>query len=180
MNKRTVPFVAALAVLPLFGLGCNPFASVQQSVEQTVTNSIVNQATGGKVSLNQNSNSVSFTDNKTGGTMSFGENVAIPSDFPKQAPIYPGSAAVSIVMSRTGDKSSSATLKTGDDVAKVLAWYVDQLKSYWKEESSYTANQTEIRSYTSDDGTLALTISPDEASKGSVITIVFTPKASGE
>jgi len=183
MLKRTLPFVAVTAVVSLMGAGCNPLASVQEKVEnkigQSVANSIVNTASGGKVKMDGDDNSVSFTDNKTGGSMAFGENVKIPDDFPKDAPVYPDAKAVGVIMSHTGDKSASLTLKTSDDVKTVLAWYEDQLKD-WKNDSSFTANNTEIRSYSKDEAQLSLTISPGDDDKGSTISVTYTYKEKEE
>ncbi|MFZ2804623.1 MAG: hypothetical protein WA001_05395 [Patescibacteria group bacterium] len=182
MLKRAFPIVASVAALSFLGAGCNPVASVQQSVEnkigQSVAQGIVSQATGGKVNLNENGNSVSFTDNKTGGTMAFGDNVAIPSDFPKDAPIYPGATANGVVMQKTGDMSASLTLKTTDDVAKVAAWYDAQLKSGWSQDESSNISGMEIRSYSKADAKLDLTISSGGDNAGSSIVLVYTPQSS--
>jgi hypothetical protein len=92
--------------------------------------------------------------------------------------VYPGATAIGVLISKSGDQGTSLTLKSTDDVAKVTAWYEANLKANWKQESSFSANQTEIRSYTSLDAkfALALTISPGEQNKGSMISLVKTTK----
>jgi hypothetical protein len=176
MTKQTVPFVAATAALVFMGAGCNPVASVQQKVGQVVTEGIVNQATGGKVKLDENNNTVSFTDDQNGGSVAFGDNVSIPKDFPKDAPIYPGAKAMGVVMSRSGDNSSSATLKSNDDVKTVIAWYATKLGS-WKQDASFSSDGTEIRSYSNAGAKFALTVAPGDNNSGSTLSLVYTPAA---
>jgi hypothetical protein len=176
MLKRTLSFATALAAVSFMGLGCNPLASVQQKVNDKIAEGVVNQATGGKVSVDTSKDQVVFKDNKTGGSMAFGENVTIPDNFPKDVPVYPGARAIGIVMQQDGSKDSVLTLKSDDDVAKVMAWYADRLKADWKEDSSFTANNVEIRAYSKTSAKLSLTISPGDNDKGSVISLSYSPQ----
>ena len=169
--SRVMPFVGALSAVSFMGFGCNPVASLQQKVGDAVTNKIVDSVTGGKVNVDSGSKQVTYKDNTTGSSVAYGENVTIPADFPKDVPVYPGAKAIGVVMTKTGDQGASLTLKTDDDTAKVIAWYEDQLKASWKQDSSFTANDTEIRSYSKGTAKIALTVSPGDNDKGSVISI---------
>lgn len=175
---RLVSFVSVLGAFSLFGFGCNPFASFQQNVEQkvgnAVTQGIVSGVTGGKVDIDSSGKQVTVKDNATGNVVAYGENVAIPSDFPKDIPLYPGATPIGVLISKSGDHGTSVTLKSSDDSAKVVSWYEGELKTGWKQESSFSAHGTEIRSYTKENAKLAVTITPGDNQQGSMIALVKT------
>jgi hypothetical protein len=63
-----------------------------------------------------------------------GNGVALPGDFPKDAPVYPGAIALSSVNSNDG---TMITLQTADSAEKVDEFYAKELKSQgWTTEST--------------------------------------------
>jgi len=177
---RTLPIVAGLATISLMGVGCNPFQSatdqIVQKMGQTAAETAVNQASGGKVSLDASKGQVVVKDSQTGDLMAFGENVKLPDGFPADAPIYTGAKIVSVTISKQVDKGDSLTLKSDDAVSKVASWYTDHLKSAgFTEDVSTSAGGTEIRSYKKNTIKIALTISTQgDANKGSLVTLIRT------
>ena len=172
--KHIVPLVSVAAVISLMGAGCNPLQSAQKAAEQKVADSIasgiLSKASNGKVDVNTANNQMQFKDNKTGNTVSFGENLSIPADFPKDVPIYPGSKASSIMSSQT-DKTANATLTTSDDSATVIKWYEGQF-SGWKEDENSTINNVEVREYSKDTVKITVSVWPQSGDQtGSFITL---------
>lgn len=177
MKKCILPFAAALAAVSLMGFGCNPFASVEQKVSQKVgekvAEGILNQASGGKVSVDAQDGQYSFKDNKTGASYAVGENVSIPDTFPKDVPLYAGAKALTVSVGAAGEGDAGVTLQTTDDVATVTKWYEGKLKSDgWTQSSSATFNGSEIRAYEKGEVKLSLSVIPGgDEEKRSVITI---------
>ncbi len=98
--------------------------------------------TGVQTNLNDIQNGkVSFTDPKTGAKLDIGGGT-IPSGFPKDFPVYPGSKVTS---SLSGNQNGTGngfwvTLTTADDVAKVQSYYETNLKANgWTLESTIGA-----------------------------------------
>ncbi len=174
-------FALIVASASLFGSGCNPLQTFQDKVEKTVTEKAsevaVGAMTGGKVSMDSDTNNFLYKDNKTGNTVSIGENVKLPEDLTKALPIYPGSVAKSVSVSKVDDKETAVTLRTEDDQVKVAVWYSETLKKQgWSEESSTTMGASEARSYKKGNQEISLLVFPvDEQGKGSLATLVYKP-----
>lgn len=185
-TKHIIPLVSVAAVIMLFGAGCNPFQAAQDKLEQKVADSVasgvLSKATGGKVDVNTDKGQMNFKDNKTGSSVSIGENMDIPDDFPKDVPIYPGAKASSI-MTSTSEKTANATLTSGDEATKITKWYEDKFKSEgWTEDNSSTINDVEVRSYTKDLVKVTLSVWPnkDEGKTGSFITLSRSEEKASE
>lgn len=178
-----IPRLALLsAALMLMGFGCNPFRSVEEKVSQKigekVAEGVVSGVTGGKVKMDADGGQVTFkSDEGDGGTVVFGEDVKIPSDFPKDVPMYPGAKAQAVVVGKAGD-GATLTLKTDDDAKKVVEWYASETtKAGWEQESTFAANDLELRTYAKGDAKLTLSVSKaSEGEKGSVISLVRSEK----
>lgn len=185
-TKHIVPLVSVVAAISLMGLGCNPFQAAQEKMEQKVADSIaggvLSKATGGNVNLDTEKGQMKFKDNKTGSTVSIGENMEIPEDFPKDVPVYPGAKANSIMTSTT-EKTANATLTSGDDAVKITKWYEEKFKGEgWTEENSSTINDVEVREYSKDQVKITLSIWPnkDEGKTGSFITLSRSEEKASE
>jgi len=179
MSKTTpVAFALAAASLILFGAGCNPFQSVQNKIGEKVTEGIVNQATGGKVNINSQGQQVTYTDNKTGATSAFGEDVKLPDGFPKDAYIYPGTKITGVTLSKENGVSASVILTTSDASKAVADWYAKTAKDNgYTEASSFTVNGMESRSYTKGNATITMNATPDTDKGTTSIVVVYEEKA---
>ncbi|HEX6977360.1 MAG TPA: hypothetical protein VF185_03315 [Patescibacteria group bacterium] len=99
----------------------------------------IQDKTGVQTNLNDIQNGkVSFTDPKTGAKLDIGGG-SVPSDFPKDFPIYPGAKVTS---SLSGNQTGTGngfwvTLSTTDEVSKVQSYYETNLKTNgWNIEST--------------------------------------------
>lgn len=75
---------------------------------------------GGTVKYTQDGNSATATD-ENGNKISVGENVKIPSNFPKTVPLYPGVTYTLANVNADGSAAYSGTTK--DNVATIIAWF---------------------------------------------------------
>ncbi|MSR85492.1 hypothetical protein EXS71_03620 [Candidatus Uhrbacteria bacterium] len=169
----------AMISLIFLGVGCNPVAKIQEKVAEKAVEGLINKSTGGKASVDIGDNKMTFTNNKTGESMAYGENLTIPESFPRDVPIYPGAKAVAIVTAKEGSQSASLNLVSTDEAAKVTAWYADQMKQGgWTEASSMTVTGADIRTYEKGKVKLAVTIigstDENEKNKESSISLVRT------
>ncbi|MCC7522565.1 hypothetical protein IT407_02070 [Candidatus Uhrbacteria bacterium] len=127
MNTRNTLASAMLASLALMGLGCNPFAGVQEKINQKIGEAIVEKgmeaASGGKLDIDAEGGSFNVTDPKTGETISLGMGAKIPAGFPTDIPRYEGSIAS--IASLSGDKKRAvlAVTVTGVDSDELAVWY---------------------------------------------------------
>lgn len=184
--KHIVPMVSLVAAISLMGLGCNPFQAAKEKAEQkvadSITSGILSKATGGDVDVDTGKGAMVYKDNKTGSSVSIGENMDIPDDFPKDVPVYSGAKASSIMTNST-EKSASATLTSADDAAKITAWYEAKFKADgWTEDSNSTINKVEVRSYSKGDVKITISVWPneDEGKTGSFITLSRTEEKASE
>lgn len=95
--------------------------------------------------VNVNSNGAGYTVNTPQGNLQVG-NAALPSDWPKDVPTYPGASVTTSYSGTSGGKSGAAVvLKTSDSVAKVGDWYKAQLAANgWTVNGSYQAGGVTI------------------------------------
>jgi len=171
-KKSLLPFALGLLVLPLFGLGCNPF----QSAQDRIASGIISGATGGKVTVDSQGNKIEFKDVNGQGTVTMGGSeagVPIPSDFPSDVPVYPGSKAI-VVVNTTADHTASLSLQTDDSTDKVLNWYVDQFKTGWKQEASMNLGDGQIRMYSKDKVRIQIMISLNKDENKTTIIVTRT------
>ncbi|MFH1078089.1 MAG: hypothetical protein V1745_02285 [Patescibacteria group bacterium] len=153
MSKTSIAaFSLVASSLVLFGWGCNPFQAAQDKIAEKVAEGMVENATGADVDLS--TNSVTVTDDKTGTTASFGEDVKLPDDFPSDMPMYPGAKLTGVTLSRTDGISGWVTMTTADEIKKVVDWFAEEMKGKgWTTESSMTVNGSEYRSWKKDETT---------------------------
>lgn len=172
-THKLVPFVIGLGALSFFGLGCNPFASLQQKVEekvgQSVAEGVLGAATKGQVDLNKNN--VQFRDNKTGDFTAYGEDLKLPDDFPKDLQTPSGAKLIGVNLAGT-KKTASVTFDTTGDVASVVSFYKNLLeKDGYKESQSLSANGMEIRAYEKSGLKISFTAAPKDGG-GATTTVV--------
>ena len=165
MNKILISFLG----LSLFGFGCS-MPSFSQAVADKYAESAVEKATGGKIDVSSDKGTVSYQD-KDGNQISVGENAAMPANFPKEIPQYPGGTTLSASVAKDGQASLS--IRTSDASAVVMSWMETTLtKDGWKQASQMASGDFSVRTYTKDKATIGVTIVPDgEGKGGSLLTI---------
>ncbi len=158
----------ASASLLFLGAGCLP--SPQNLIQGAIENKINNElGTDGSVKINDDG--VSVTDKKDGSTTSFGENVALPENFPKDVPIMDGAKVAGVAV--TKDQGSWITMTTGKSVDEVVAWYQDKLTAGGFEMiSTYSGDGMTTKSYTK--GTIAIDFVVSAGSEGDPTSIMLT------
>jgi hypothetical protein len=105
----------------------------------------IESKTGVKMDLTNGKEGVSFTDSKTGESVSFGEQ-KIPDNFPKDFPIYPGAKPAGTMSGGNTQKDSIGfwvIFSSGDSVDKVKAYYDTELKAKgWTIDSNMTIDKS--------------------------------------
>ena len=177
MRRQTTSFAIALsavAVLSLYGLGCNPFQKAQDKINENIAEGILGKVTGGKVDIKEGGNQITYKDSKTGGTTAFGEDVKLPDDFPKSALIYPGAKVSGVTVSHENGDSAWVMYYSGDEVSKVVEWYNKEAKDKgWKEDSNLAYDKAVMQTFTKDNEKMSMNIGPsDDAAKGKSTVIV--------
>lgn len=127
MNKTSVAFVSFLCALSVMGLGCNPFAGVQERINQkigeTVAEKIIEAGSGGKIDVDASEGGFSFKDPKTGEAVSLGTNVKIPDGFPSDIPRYEGSLPSIASLSKDGKRAVLAVTVFNVESKTLAEWY---------------------------------------------------------
>lgn len=108
------------------------------------------------------------------GSASIGGEAKIPSDFPKDVPVYPGSKVTFAV--KTEGKNFSVAVLTKDDVAKVMDYYKRELAAKgWNstdDSLEITFEGGSSKSYSKENRVILVTVGTEESSQSSGQTIV--------
>ena len=171
MRIATTSFLA----LALLGAGCNPVQQAKEKIEQNVIENAVTNASGGKVKVDAGKGQVNVSDNGT--SASYGNDVVIPVDFPKEIPVYAG-AKVTIVSQSQAEKTAILGLHSDDPSDAVAKWYAKTLiDGGWKEESTMNLGEMALRTYTKGDATITATFIPEYSGKnGTTINLSLKNK----
>ena len=113
------------------------------------------------------------------GTVALGDNAAVPGDFPKTIPIYPG-AKVNMASHSAADKGKawSLSLETGDEQPKVVAFYASSMAASagaFKKGSDLALGDTQMTVWQSAQLDVTLMISAT-AESTTAITMTVTAK----
>jgi hypothetical protein len=139
----------------------------------------IESKTGVKMDLTGGKEGISFTDSKTGETVSIGEQ-KIPDNFPKDFPIYPGSKPAGTMSGSNTQKDSLGfwvVFSTDDSLEKVKAYYDKQLKSNgWTIENTMTIDKSATWGITKGDVTGSVVAGPGDNDTGSSITVMLGSK----
>jgi hypothetical protein len=114
---------------------------------------------GEKVTVNENGGGVEINATGPDGgkiTFSGGKGTALPADFPKDAPLYPGGK---VVLSTDTKDGKSVMLETADAADKVVEFYEKNLKDQgWEAESAIKSAQNTTLIAKKEKRTLAVNI----------------------
>jgi hypothetical protein len=164
MKYFSIP-ILSIALLALLGAGCNPFQSAQErAIEQSIE-----AGTDRDVDVDLRGDSVSVTDEETGGTMTAGEEVDFPSDFPSDIPRYP-KGTLKMVSSQLGEAGQATYLmQTDDDSDAIMEWFKGEATGDgWKQKASLDIQGMVMLTYEREEGgstyvmTVAVTEDDDE------------------
>lgn len=143
--------------LLLVGAGCNPAEraaerAIERSAEQNAGRDV-------NVDLDTNDNRMTVTDEETGGSVTAGESVEFPNDFPSDIPRYPNGTP-KMVSSNLGGNQAGYLIQTTDTKDDILNWFRDET-SAWSQVSSLDVQGMAMLSFERSEGgsTYSLTIS---------------------
>jgi hypothetical protein len=192
-EAKTTTGKKAFPILPAIGIGCLVilvltgigFAVAGKFIaskfgQKMVTEGIkkgIEQQTGVKVDTD-NGGVMTFKDNKTGSEVVVGGGT-IPSDFPKDFPIYPGSKPTGTVSG--SDKGFWLVLESSDAVATVGTWYGEQLKAKgWTIDDTMTFGDSSTYQVTKNKltGTVVISGNKDDKKGTTGILITLNPETS--
>jgi len=155
MKHLTSAFLLSLGTLSVLGLGCNPFSSVQDKVNQrigeTVAEKMIQAGSGGKVNVDMKDGSFTVVDKETGTKGSFGFDAKIPENFPSDIPRYEGGQVFLATVSQDGKRAHITEYFYNQDAAKIKDWYVQAFTDLGYERTSQTGiKELGIAEYTKD------------------------------
>lgn len=159
-------FSLLLLVIFLGGCGLNSSKISEKAAEKVIENQ-----TGSKVDLSNNGETM--TVKSSDGSLTFGAK-EIPSDFPSDVPVYPGSKPNGSYVATGKDNGLLVGLETSDDYAKVMSYYLSELKkNNWEVSTTVTDKNTLTYTIKKDDraGVVSVQNQPEKKSVG--ITIVI-------
>jgi hypothetical protein len=111
------------------------------------------------------------------GVIALGETSKVPDDFPKNVPVYPG-AKVDMAAHRTGAKGKPAwslSLETGDEQAKVVAFYTSGMTASagkFTKASDLAMGDTQMTVWQSADYDVTLMISAGAENQTTILLTV--------
>ncbi len=107
------------------------------------------------------------------GTVTVGGDGAVQPDWPTDVPLYPGLKVVASATGAAAAGGAAITAESGDDVAKVMAFYAEQMTG-WTVALDANTRQGQMRSYASADGkrTVQLIVAPQGT--GSSVSVVVS------
>ena len=152
MNKSPLALLAPLLVLSVMGFGCNPFANVQdrinQKIGESIAEKIIETGSGGKIDVDAEGGSFSFKDSKTGETVAIGVNAKIPTGFPSDVPRYEGSTVTIASLTQDGKRALLAVTVIGTEPTKISEWYDQQITaSGYERISKSSVSETLFNEY---------------------------------
>lgn len=137
----------------------------------------IEQKTG--ISMDTAGKKMTIKDDKTGAEINIGTEGKIPSDFPKDFPIYPA-AKVEGNISGAENKAGKGfwlILSSTDEASKVTAFYETNLaKNGWEIVSTMNIGTSATWEVTKGDVTGSVIVGSDDNAKGTSIVITLAPK----
>lgn len=130
MNNQKMKFYSLLSlavILSLFSAGCGK--SITQKASEKAAEKIIEKQTGGKANVDINKGNVKVETKE--GKMEAGENVKLPSDFPKD--IYVIEGTIKAAISDQAREGQTISIETDKSMDEVYSLYQEKLKSDgWK------------------------------------------------
>ncbi len=134
-NLIVIIIIVVLVLVGLTFLG----RFIAKKIAQKTTSAFLSGITGQNVNVGGNGDNITVKTDK--GELNINSNGSLPSEFPSDFPIYPGSK-ITGSFSTTGDKGSKGTSvvwETGDAASKVGEWYKTELpKAGWTVVTTYS------------------------------------------
>lgn len=155
MNKKMLMIVGGVVVVLLVAGAASRF------VGKSAVENAIEDATGGKVNIDGNGGDITVKTDE--GTWSTSDK--LPSDFPADVPVYPGSKVqASVAAAQQQGGGTYAGLETTDSTDKVAAWYKTEVVAKgWTISTNLEVDGGLMIGATKDTRELVITVSKDEA-----------------
>lgn len=153
-NRALLPL--SLFSLIFVGGGCFNFVT-EEAIERQIESD-----TGGSADVDVEDNTITYTDEETGGEISIGNNMSLPSDFPTDFPIYEGDLTI-ISSANVPQHGISLTFSSKDSPSEIATWYEDELmKDDWTKDRGYDLQGPIVQSYSKGEMDIVVTISEED------------------
>jgi len=147
------------------------------SFGQNLFKKAIEDKVGVKVENDKNGDAFSITNQKTGESVQLG-NAQIPSNFPKDFPLYPGATpgGSAVGSENTIGKGFWLLLQSSDSLSKVIAFYDDQLEAKgWTIEENTVIGEGSTYKVKKEKLIGTIIISTDKKSAKTTILITLEP-----
>ncbi|MFA5947207.1 MAG: hypothetical protein WC813_04270 [Patescibacteria group bacterium] len=150
--------VLASASLLLLGAGCIP---TPQSLIQGAVENKINSELKGDATVDLDNNGITINNDEEGTSASFGENVQLPDNFPKEIPVLDGAKILGVAV--TLKEGSWISLTTDKTVEEAASWYdAKLLAAGWTVSGAYSARGMATKMYENGSLNLAVIVSAGE------------------
>ena len=165
-NIKSLGLIAVIAISPLVLTGCGK--SVSQIVGEKVAEKVIENSSGGKANVDVNSGNVKVETDQ--GKFETGDNVKLPSDFPKDIYVVEGSVKAAITDQSSG--SFTVSIETDKSVSDVATLYQDKLKAdSWKITGTMNFGETSSVVAEKDDRTVSVMASKSGSDSKTAVVI---------
>ncbi len=161
---------AMLLVVAFLFTGCFGSDKIAEKITEKATEAVLDSGTDADVDITDDG--VTFTDEETGDTLSFGGEVELPSDFPSDVPIMDD--AVIIASSSSSSRGEHTATLTAKDFDKTEKFYKEQLEEEgWTiDDASTLTIGSKITTYTASKGTRKMTVGLYQSEEDEVSVII--------
>ena len=125
------------------------------------------------LTFDENNGEFTITDDETDSSLTAGESIDLPNNFPSDIPVYEPADAT---FKMTEGNNGTVMFTTSKDVATVKSYYMSEMKKKgWTEDSNMEFNEAVILTYTKGDWTSSITVAEDsdDTTKNS-ITVTYS------
>lgn len=163
MNKKTLMIVGGVVLLLIVA------GAINRSMQKTEAEKVIESATGGNASVNDNGEVTVRTDQGT-----WSSSGQLPKDFPSDVPLYPGSKVqASVAADQQQGGGQYVGLESTDSSDKVVTWYKQQLPAKgWKLSTNFETGGGVMFSGTKDTRNVMVTVAADSGK--TIIGLVVT------
>jgi hypothetical protein len=145
MLKRLIVCMTVVAVLGAAGC-CRKAPNADEEAAEKIVERAIRMSSGNKAEVDISGETVRIQSEEGDVVMSSGGNAKLPDTFPKDVPVYKGAEIVHTMAQGTG--AHSVTMRTGDDMEKVAAYYDSELASKgWKKAQEINMAGRVMRGY---------------------------------
>ncbi len=154
-------FIMFAAMMVVFGCG--------EKAGEEIMEKALESETGGNAEIDIEENSFRLKTEEGEMTMTAGEAVKLPADFPKDIFLYRGA---DLNMAMELPQATNLMFETKDSVSEVSQAYLDEMrKKGWAKEMSMDMGERQMMVFTKDDRTANVSVASDEEMTQIALTV---------